>query len=243
MAASLASFDPLFDTTSASAMYDPGYGAASSGYEDPAAAYKRQQRQAKLEARQAEIEARSAAEAESVSLSTLSGASPSTNVQGASLMQEMRDHASLSKTVEMYEKAKLGNYVDAQARMGDPIVWAPTNAAWAKVKPSVMKNLTNPANIKKLQIVMRSHISQARSEAELSAAGGFEDEYELRASAQPGRVLAVRYRNDSEDPTPYAVLASEVDQSTKAMAPFGKTISFHDTPATIQVLHGHLIPE
>lgn len=235
----LDSFEPLFT--------------AEAGFEDPDQAYKREQRQARLEAR-------SAARAENVSLSALSGrggarksAASSSALQGSSMMDAMRENKNLSEFVGLVEKANLADYVDAQGRLGDAVVYAPTNSALATIDRDAMKQLKASANLDDLKIIMRGHIAPAMHDAEgyelddgnVSAAAGFDfaDEFSERKSAQPGHSLALRYQNDSEDDTAYIVRGSNASGKLMARARVQKSITFHDIPGSIQLLDDHLMPE
>lgn len=235
--ADLGAFEPLFT--------------AEAGFEDPDQAYEREQRQARLEAR-------SAARAEGVSLSKLAGRTGARNAsasaaEGSSLMAAMRENKNLSEAVELFEKANLADYIDAQGRLGDAVVYAPTNAALANIDRVAMKHLKAAGNLDDLKIIMRGHIAPAMHDAEgyelddanVSAAAGFDysDEFSERKSAQPGHSLALRYQNDSESDQAYIVRGSNTSGKLTASAPVQKVITFHDIPGSIQMMDSHLIPE
>lgn len=229
-AAKLDEFEPLF---------------AEAPFEDPDQAYARQERLARQEAR-------SAARAEAVSLSALSGskgqrkAGPGNGVMGSSMMEAMRENKNLSQAVELFERANLAEYIDAQGRMGDAVIFAPTNAAFDAIDKDALKSIKASTNLDALKISMRGHIAPAQEQDDLYAAAGYDqyaDEYEERKSAQPGHSLALRYRNDSEDATPYIVLGSNKTGAVKASAAFAHTITFPDIPGKVQIVKGHLIPE
>ena len=231
--------------------FEPLFAAAEAEFEDPDQAYKREQRQARLEAR-------SAARAENVSLSALSGRggarkAAASAAQGSSMMEAMRENKNLSEFVGLVERANLADYIDAQGRMGDAVVYAPTNQALAKIDRDTMKQLKASSNLDDLKIIMRGHIAPAMHDAEgyelddanVSAAAGFDfaDEFSERKSAQPGHSLALRYQKDSEDDTAYVVRGSNASGKLMARAPVQKSITFHDIPGSIQLLDDHLMPE
>lgn len=211
------------------------------------------------EEHRARLEAKSAARAASVSLSSLTGRKPAAKTddaaQGSSLMAHMKMIPHLSKAAALFEKANLGAYIDAQARLGDAVVLAPTNEALSSLSDAELKRLTAAANMDDFKILMRGHIAPAMYDEDdepvtqqaydkRTASAGLASKQEERPSAQPGHSLAIRDSPDENDSRTYVVLGSNHDGRIKGQAPLeAMTISFNDILGKIQPIGNHLMPE